>query len=551
MPYTINHFDTTKLADVQDGRYNDDYTHIKFVGRNFAGYGEIQNENFLWLLENFASSSQPTKKVAGMVWFDSGNKKLKFWDGNYFRTTGGAEVGDTQPPTATPPVVQQRGDFWYNTKTKQVFVYDGSNYVLVGPQAVEDRDQTDLESVKLYDTSGNPHGVIKGVVDGTVAFFMSKDSFTIAADARPTGFTDLHQGITLINTGTDGITTSAYRFWGTASNALSLNGVDSDLFVQKLYPNFSAASSVGQFPDIGFTVGANQEIKMFMDVVASGNSNNTANPNAFPIGRLATIYNEISDSLYFRTKSGSNIRTPLMMKNFDLTPGASLAYNLGTDSVRWNTIYAGTINATTIVGNITGGVTGIASKASTIIVDPAASDVAWTAGTSEGAIATHYRSARTTAIAYSIAARDGSGDITANLFKGTATQAQYADLAERYAADSYYEPGTVLVFGGEQEVTTTVTVADTRVAGVVSTNPAHLMNAESGNNNTHPAVALRGKIPVKVSGSVKKGDVLVSSFIPGYAEVAANQFTVPAAAIIGKSLENKEDTGTGIIMMVV
>jgi len=95
MPYTINHFDTTKLADVQDGRYNDDYTHIKFVGRNFAGYGEIQNENFLWLLENFASSSQPTKKVAGMVWFDSGNKKLKFWDGNYFRTTGGAEVGDT------------------------------------------------------------------------------------------------------------------------------------------------------------------------------------------------------------------------------------------------------------------------------------------------------------------------------------------------------------------------------------------------------------------------------------------------------------------------
>jgi hypothetical protein len=77
------------------------------------------------------------------------------------------------------------------------------------------------------------------------------------------------------------------------------------------------------------------------------------------------------------------------------------------------------------------------------------------------------------------------------------------------------------------------------------------MNAESGNNNTHPAVALRGKIPVKVSGAVKKGDVLVSSFIPGYAEVAVNQFNVPAAAILGKSLENKEDTGTGIITMVV
>jgi hypothetical protein len=380
---------------------------------------------------------------------------------------------------------------------------------------------------------------------------MSNSSFTIAVNDRPDGFTDLHQGITLINTGTDGITSSSYRFWGTASNAESLNGVDSAEFVQKTNPNFSTATSIGQFPNIGFTVGDNQEIKIFMDVVISGDSNNNANPNAFPAGHLATIYNEVSDSLYFRTKSGGNIRTPLMMKNFDLTPGTTNAYNLGTDTLKWNTIYATTINAGTIVGNITGGMTGIASKSSTLIIDPAAADVAWTAGTSEAAVETHYRSARTTAAQYSIAARDGSGDLTANLFKGTATQAQYADLAERYAADSYYEPGTVLVFGGEQEVTTTVTVADTRVAGVVSTDPAYLMNSEAGDNSTHPAVALRGKIPVKVSGAVKKGDVLVSSFIPGYAEVAANQFNVPAAAIIGKSLENKEDTGTGIIMIVV
>jgi len=546
MTYTINHFDTTKLADVLDGRYNDEYTHIKFVGRNFAGYGEIQNENFLWLLENFASSSQPTKKVAGMVWFDSGNKKLKFWDGNYFRTTGGAEVGDTQPPNATPPVVQQRGDFWYNTSSKQVFVYDGANYVLVGPQAVQDRGQTDLESVKIYDTNNNPHAVVKGIIDGTTVFFMSNAEFEIAESDAVTGFNNLYQGITLVDSDT-GITQTGYRFHGTATNAESLNGESALSYVLKTNPNFSTATNIGQFPDIGFTVGANQEIKLFMDVVNSGNTNNIANPDAFPIGRLATIYNQQSDSLFFRTKSGSNIRTPLIMNNTDLTPGANLTYSLGTDLLKWNVIYAGTIRAGTIIGSIQGGLTGIASKASTLIVDPAGSDVAWSSGDE----LTHYRSARTTNSSWSVAARDGSGDLTANLFKGTATQARYADLAERYEADSYYEPGTVLVFGGEKEVTTTYTLADTRVAGVVSTNPAYLMNAEAGDDSTYPAVALRGKIPVKVSGAVKKGDVLVSSFIPGYAEVAVNQFNVPAAAILGKSLENKEDTGTGIITMVV
>jgi hypothetical protein len=124
-------------------------------------------------------------------------------------------------------------------------------------------------------------------------------------------------------------------------------------------------------------------------------------------------------------------------------------------------------------------------------------------------------------------------------------------LAERYAADAVYDPGTVLIFGGEQEVTTTVTIADTRVAGVVSTAPAYLMNAEAGDDISYPAIALRGKIPVKVTGSVRKGDVLVTSFMAGYAEVAVDQMNIPAAAIIGKSLENKIDDGLGIIMVVV
>ena len=232
----------------------------------------------------------------------------------------------------------------------------------------------------------------------------------------------------------------------------------------------------------------------------------------------------------------------------------SLTLGVGTTPLRWRNIYAENFYGGTFTGTFSGAAAS-AAKSDRLLIDnsPSVADPTFAGGTIwvDEDTSTHYRTAMTTATAWTIAARDVSGNLTANIFNGTATQARYADLAERYAADAFYEPGTVLVFGGEQEVTTTDTVADTRVAGVVSTAPAHLMNAEAGNDETYPAVALRGKIPVKVVGAVRKGDVLVTSFMLGYAEVAVDQMNIPAAAIIGKSLENKIDTGLGIIMVVV
>jgi hypothetical protein len=133
-------------------------------------------------------------------------------------------------------------------------------------------------------------------------------------------------------------------------------------------------------------------------------------------------------------------------------------------------------------------------------------------------------------------------------FSGTATTARYADLAEKYVADAAYEPGTVLVFGGEQEVTTTETKADHRVAGVVSTNPAYLMNSEL-DGDTAVELALTGRVPCKVLGTVKKGDLLVTSAIPGYAIVWNNPGKV--GVVIGKALENKETSDRGVIEIVV
>ena len=138
-------------------------------------------------------------------------------------------------------------------------------------------------------------------------------------------------------------------------------------------------------------------------------------------------------------------------------------------------------------------------------------------------------------------------DVYATLFRGTATESYYADLAENYLADAEYAPGTVVEFGGEAEVTQSTTHGTHRVAGVVSTNPAHLMNSHCEGEHV-VAVALQGRVPCNVIGKVAKGDMLVASNIPGYA-IVNNTPTV--GSVIGKALEAKLDGDRGIVEVVV
>jgi hypothetical protein len=144
-----------------------------------------------------------------------------------------------------------------------------------------------------------------------------------------------------------------------------------------------------------------------------------------------------------------------------------------------------------------------------------------------------------------IAYMDGTGLVlSSGTFQGTATSAQYADLAERYTSDTIYEPGTVVSFGGDAEVTMSTESMDSRIAGVVSTNPGFLMN--DGLEGTNVAVALTGRVPVKVTGTIRKGDMLVSAG-EGYAKAEANP---RLGSVIGKALEDFNGV-SGIIEVVV
>ena len=133
---------------------------------------------------------------------------------------------------------------------------------------------------------------------------------------------------------------------------------------------------------------------------------------------------------------------------------------------------------------------------------------------------------------------------------GHTVEATYADLAERYETDAEYEPGTVVIFGGEKEITTTDVNTDYRVAGVISTDPGLKLNSSAGDDKTHPYLALRGRVPCKVIGPVAKGDLLVTSDTPGYARSVGGNLTT-AGSVFAKSLTQDMSEGAKVIEVVI
>lgn len=141
-----------------------------------------------------------------------------------------------------------------------------------------------------------------------------------------------------------------------------------------------------------------------------------------------------------------------------------------------------------------------------------------------------------------------------NYFHGVAQSAEYADLAERYEADKIYESGTVVKIGGEKEITETTEDCDMDVFSVISTAPGVAMNSNAGKTETHPYVVLTGRVPVKVKGKVKKGNRLVTSDQSGVARAIMTedyQRTHIGSSIIGRALEDKDNTDEGLILAFV
>jgi hypothetical protein len=450
MSYTIKHYNGTLLATVQDGTV-DTSTDLTLIGKNYAGYGQAQNDNFVWLLENFANTSAPPNPLAGQIWFNTSSNKLQFYDANgNWRTTGGAEIGTSAPTGLT------QGDFWFNTASNQLYAYTGSTFTLIGPQEVTGQGTTQMQSVSLLDTSNVAHAVIEGIADGEVIFIMSSDAFQLSSSNPITGFDWVQQGVTLCYTeyASNGVTSGTQRFWGTATNAEKLGGLAASSYVQAGNASFS---TLVNFSDTGFTVG-----------------NPVAKLSVFNASQTTpTIQNTYGSNIQFETTVGGATVTPLIINGLNLTPGTSGVSSLGSPSLQWANVYAGYVFSTALQ-----------------------SDALNVGG--------NYVTASIASVANTVVARDSNQNIFANLFQGTATAAQYADLAEKYLPDAEYEPGTVMSVGGNKEV---CACSATDIAiGVVSTNPAYMMNSELVGGIY---IALKGRVPVKIYGGCSKGDRIV------------------------------------------
>jgi len=491
MAYTINKYSGATLVVVQDGTI-DTTTDLTFVGKNYAGYGEIQNENFLFLLENFSGSSQPPKPVAGQIWHDSTTGKIKFYDGTVFKTTGGAEVSATQPSSAVS------GDFWFDSGNNQLYAYDGSSWILVGPQGTGS-GLTQMQSKTVRDTSNTNHSVIVATIEDEVIFVISPTAFTIDnTDPQNviTGFDEVKKGVTLVNTiaSTNGVTSTDHYFWGTASNSLKLNGLESTDFVRAIAGQATNFSELVNFQnDAGIKIGDSNDLHIYIE---NGNQGVIANE----VGTNNVIKVKLNNANSVQTNSIQFLAT-------GMNPGATNTYTLGTSTLKWSNVHA-----TAFRGN--------ADSATAIRFN------------------SNLYNGETSATASTVALRDGSGDITANFFRGTATSAEYADLAEKYTTDQDYPVGTVMAVGGEAE-TRAARTSDFAI-GVISEAPAYIMN----DGIDGQSIGLKGRVPVRVVGPVSKGQAV-------YAWQDGVASTIASNGLVGVALESSDEQDEKLIECVL
>jgi hypothetical protein len=190
MPYIINKYDGTELTVLDDGTINTS-TSLGLIGRNYFGYGEQQNENFVFLLENFANENPPLRPIKGQTWFDTTENLLKIYDGTIWIVVGSAAVSETAPTSATI------GSLWLKSSSNVLYVFNGTAWTFIGPETAEGFATTKAESSTILDSTNQRRPVILFKVNGTVVAISSSIDFTINPSEAIPGFSNLSSGTTI------------------------------------------------------------------------------------------------------------------------------------------------------------------------------------------------------------------------------------------------------------------------------------------------------------------------------------------------------------------
>jgi hypothetical protein len=559
MTYRVDRYNGTFLTSVAPGTV-DSTTDLKFIGQNYSGYGEVQNENFLHLLENFANTTEPSKPISGQIWYDSGNKKLKFYDGAKFKTASGPEVSGIAPSGLTP------GDLWFDTTTSQLSVWTGTEFVTIGPQSAPGFGTSQIITQVVKDTNNASHVILRAVVGGiTTAIFSNDTSFTLSDTNQISGFSladnRINKGVTLNSVDSEGVSdaSAAFKFWGTSTNSERLGGLAVSEFVRRSGDSLGFTTRTS-FGDPGLVVGSRNDLGIYVGTTSPIIENFNNGPLRIRISNAAST--EDFDDMMIVTRSAFSGALATAYPATTIAPGQTNRINFGSSERVWRTVYAtnlygnltgnitgnstgihqGSIkdslgntaydsvarefSASRFIGNLTGNISGNAGSSDTarkletfeastsanpgvasIPVRSAAGVIAALRfqGVADDSLTLDTRSPSYNKDPDTVVIRNNFGDIEARFVNGTATSANYADLAEIYKTDKEYGIGTVISVGGLEEVTESK--FGDRAIGVISENPAYLMNSEAEGQ----AVALKGRVPVKVVGAVRKGDRLIAA----------------------------------------
>jgi len=405
MAYTILKSDGTVLTTIADGTINTTSTSVGLPGRNFAGYGQSIDTNFVHIIENFKNSTPPANPLAGQIWYDSGDSTLK----------------------VCPTDGESNAAAWL--------------------------------SLTSTSSGGNTtFGAVNITGNATANNFTATNE--VSANAFTAGYLTISANASIANlTATTATVTGALTTTEITTGSATTNGTLTGIWTVTGNTGTNASAIVLDTGGIAIS--------------------NSAGANLYGIRTDKYMYANGDPISFAGTYSNANVSAFLPTYNGNILTDTTQAANLTT-------------GANTTAGSITGN---------------------WT------------------------------------LTTGSRLTATYADLAERFSSDAPYEPGTVVELGGPAEITAVKYELSEDVFGVISDNMAFLMNNGAGDNETHPAVAMTGRVRVKTLGTVRKGQRLVSAG-EGHAR-AAEEGEASAFNVIGRALEDKYTSELGTVEAIV
>ena len=591
MAYTINLTNGTTFATITDGTVNTTSS-MTLIGKNYAGYGQFLDDNFIHLLENSANTTAPAAPLTGQLWWDSTNTLLKVYAGGAgWKALGVTTASSSQP---SPSII---GDLWYDTVNQQLKVCSVAGapgtFIVVGPAYSSAQGTSGAVPITISDGSTGyivtglyANNNLVGIISGASDFVPAGNSSGYA-----TAFPTIYKGFTVWNTGNAS---------GNISNPGNITLAVAGSVIETVAS--TGAYVTGIYSASGNVIGGN--IRTAGLITATGN---VTSGNVLTGGLITATGNVDAGNLRTAgliTATGNvtsgNVLTAGQVSATGNVTGANFIGNVippagGAVSTTGNITGGNIIFGSGVVtgtGNIIGGnvlygsgiVSGIGNVYSGYIfgngsqltgVSAAVSVQKFQNGTSEGNIGSSGGNinfnvggtsnvmvlASTGAIVTGLSTPSiektgtnavgniGSASSYFNRLFATATTALYADVAERFAADEELAPGTVVELGGAAEITRSKQDLSENVFGVISTNAAYLMNGGAGEDDTHPPVAMTGRVPVQVIGVVRKGDRLVSAG-SGVAR-AAQPGEATAFNVIGRALVDKPTAGSGTIEAIV